>query len=104
MVGQFAGMADCQQKQVLVLSQQLLRCRVMAGPANIVKPGTAGQLLVNFDKQIMQLMREAKAMQRMSIAVPENARMVLLQEEKFKHYLNQLTYVLKVGKLELGLQ
>ncbi len=47
----------------------------------------------------MQLMREAKAMQRMSIAVPENARMVLLQEEKFKHYLNQLTYVLKVGKL-----
>ena len=67
----------------------------------IVKPGPAGQLLVNFDKQIMQLMREAKAMQRMSIAVPENARMVLLQEEKFKHYLNQLTYVLKVGNLDL---
>ena len=67
--------------------------------SDVVRSGPAGQLLVNFDKQIMQLMREAKAMQRMSIAVPENARMVLLQEEKFKHYLNQLTYVLKVGKL-----
>ena len=96
-------MADRQGKLVLVLSWQLLRCRVVADPS-FVKLDPAGQLLVNFDKQIMQLMREAKAMQRMSIAVPENARMVLLQEEKFKHYLNQLTYVLKVGKLEHSLQ
>ncbi len=56
----------------------------------------AGKLLVNFDKAIMQLMREAKYLQRMGCPVPEAARMVLLQEEKFKHYFNQLTYALQV--------
>ena len=43
-----------------------------------------GNLLVNFDKEIMQLMRETKYLQRMGIEVPESAKMVLLQEEKFK--------------------
>lgn len=55
-----------------------------------------GKLLVNFDKEILSLMREAKWLQRLDIAIPETARMVLLQEEKFKHYFNQLTYSLKV--------
>ena len=52
-------------------------------------------LLVNFDKEIMQLMRETKYLQRMGIEVPESAKMVLLQEEKFKTYYNQLSYALK---------
>ncbi len=56
----------------------------------------AGQLLVNFDKAMMQLIRETKHLQRMGIAVPESARQVLAQEEKFKIYFNQLTYALKV--------
>ena len=56
----------------------------------------AGQLLVNFDKSMMQLIRETKHLQRMGVAVPESARQVLAQEEKFKMYFNQLTYVLKV--------
>lgn len=41
-------------------------------------------MLVNFDKEIMQLIRETKYMQRFGIAVPEGAQTVLLQEEKFK--------------------
>jgi hypothetical protein len=44
----------------------------------------------------MQLIRETKHLQRMGIAVPESARQVLAQEEKFKIYFNQLTYALKV--------
>ena len=40
-------------------------------------------------------MREAKYLQRMGIEVPESAKMVLLQEEKFKNYYNQLSYALK---------
>jgi dynein heavy chain len=31
----------------------------------------------------------------MGVEVPESAKMVLLQEEKFKHYFNELGYVLK---------
>lgn len=53
-------------------------------------------MLVNFDKSMMQLIRETKHLQRMGVAVPESARQVLAQEEKFKIYFNQLTYVLKV--------
>ena len=60
----------------------------------IVRHPETGKLLVNFDREIMQLMREAKYLQRMGIDVPESARMVLLQEEKFKHYYNQLNYAL----------
>ena len=56
----------------------------------------AGQLLVNFDKAMMQLIRETKHLQRMGVEVPESACQVLNQEEKFKLYFNQLTYALKV--------
>ena len=61
----------------------------------IVRHPETGNLLVNFDKEIMQLMRETKYLQRMGIEVPESAKMVLLQEEKFKTYYNQLSYALK---------
>ena len=46
---------------------------------------------------MMQLIRETKHLQRMGIAVPESARQVLAQEEKFKIYFNQLTYALKAS-------
>eukprot|EP00898_Chlorokybus_atmophyticus_P005691 jgi/Chlat1/6122/Chrsp409S05665 len=55
----------------------------------------SGVLLVNFDRDILQLMRETKYLQRLGIEVPESAKMVLLQEDKFKHYYNQLSYALK---------
>jgi len=61
----------------------------------LVRHPEEGRLLVNFDRDILQLMREAKYLQRMGIEVPESAKMVLLQEDKFKGYYNQLTHVLK---------
>ena len=61
----------------------------------IVRHPETGNLLVNFDKEIMQLMRETKYLQRMGVDFPESANMVLLQEEKFKHYYNQLSYALR---------
>ncbi|CAG9462434.1 unnamed protein product [Pedinophyceae sp. YPF-701] len=60
----------------------------------LVRHPETGRLLVNFDRDILQLMREAKYLQRMGIEIPESAKMVLLQEEKFKSYYNQLTHVL----------
>jgi len=45
--------------------------------------------------EIMQLIREAKCMDRVGIEIPESARIILLQEDKFKTYYNELLYVLK---------
>eukprot|EP00230_Micromonas_polaris_P000498 CAMPEP_0119208236 /NCGR_PEP_ID=MMETSP1327-20130426/486_1 /TAXON_ID=38833 /ORGANISM="Micromonas pusilla, Strain RCC2306" /LENGTH=4554 /DNA_ID=CAMNT_0007204705 /DNA_START=159 /DNA_END=13823 /DNA_ORIENTATION=- len=61
----------------------------------IVRHPETGHLLVNFDKEIMQLMRETKYLQRLGVDVPESAKMVLLQEDKFKGYYNQLSYALR---------
>ncbi|KAG2510575.1 hypothetical protein BBO99_00008735 [Phytophthora kernoviae] len=60
----------------------------------IIRHLDTGRLFVNFDKEILQLIREARCLDRMGIEVPENARMVMLQEDKFKAYYNDLTYAL----------
>lgn len=52
--------------------------------------------MVNFDKDVLQLMREARYMQRLGLPIPDSARMVLLQEEKFTLYFNQLSHALRV--------
>ncbi|KAH9103464.1 hypothetical protein AeMF1_002875 [Aphanomyces euteiches] len=51
-------------------------------------------LYVNFDPEILQLLREAKCLDRMGIEIPESAKIVLLQEEKFKNYYNELQFAL----------
>ena len=69
----------------------------------IIRHPRSGMLFVNFDREILQLIREAKFLQRMGIDVPESARMVLLQEDKFKSYLNELTFALKEYERVLAL-
>eukprot|EP00884_Botryococcus_braunii_P007425 jgi/Botrbrau1/16684/Bobra.0317s0002.1 len=61
-----------------------------------------GELLVNFDKDVWTLMREAKVMQRLGIAVPESVSLLLLQESKYKHYYSQLSHALKEYSRVLG--
>ena len=61
----------------------------------IVRHPVNGRLYVNFDPEILQLIREAKILYRMQVDVPESARMVMLQEAKFKSYHDELTYVLR---------
>ena len=41
------------------------------------------KLYVNFDQDILQLIREAKCLERMGLDVPENAKIVLYQEQRF---------------------
>jgi dynein heavy chain len=62
--------------------------------ALVVRHPRTGKLFVNFDHEILQLIREAKTLQRMQIDIPESARMVLLQEAKFKDFHSQLKFVL----------
>ena len=61
----------------------------------IIRHPDDGRLYVNFDPEILQLIREAKCLDRMGIDVPESAKIVLLQEAKFKSYNDDLQYALK---------
>ena len=45
---------------------------------------------MNFDREIMKLIRESKCLHRLGIEVPDSANMVL-QEQKFKEYYAELT-------------
>jgi len=69
------------------------QCKAGLSAPLLVQHPETGKILVNFDKEIMQLIRETKYMQRFNIPVPEGAQMVLLQEEKFKFYFNQLSHL-----------
>ncbi|MCQ2816423.1 MAG: hypothetical protein MJ252_04065, partial [archaeon] len=50
---------------------------------------------VNLDLYVLQLIREAKCMLRMNCEIPESAKIILLQEEKYKKYYNELTFMCK---------
>ena len=50
---------------------------------------------VNLDLYVLQLIREAKCMIRMNCNIPETAKIILLQEDKFKKYYNELNFLVK---------
>ena len=60
----------------------------------IVRHPKTDKLHVNFDREIMQLLRETRCLMRMGIEVPESAKMVLMQEQKFKEHHNLLSHAL----------
>jgi len=62
----------------------------------IKHPDDGMRFHVNFDWEILQLVRETRCMDRMGgIEIPESAKIVLLQEQKFKLYNHELSYFLK---------
>jgi len=61
----------------------------------IIRHPETKKLYVNFDPEILQLIREAKCLSRIGIDIPESAKIVLLQEDKFKGYYNDLAYLLE---------
>ena len=61
----------------------------------IIRHYDNNKLYVNFDSDILTLIREAKCLSRIGIEIPESAKIVLLQEDKFKMYNNELQYVLR---------
>ena len=60
----------------------------------IIRHPDTGKLYVNFDLELFQLMREAKCLVKLDVKIPESAKIVLLQEDKFKSYYNDLKYLL----------
>ena len=61
----------------------------------IIRHPDNNRLYVNFDSEILTLIREAKCLSRIGIDIPESAKIILLQEEKFKHYHSELHFVLR---------
>ena len=61
----------------------------------IIRHPDNNKLYVNFDSEILTLIREAKCLSRIGIDIPESAKIVLLQEDKFKMYNNELQFVLR---------
>lgn len=60
----------------------------------IIRHPDDNKLYVNFDHEILQLIREAKCLDRMGIEIPESAKIALFQEAKFKMFYRQLHWAL----------
>ena len=60
----------------------------------IVRHPQTEKLYVNFDHQILELMKEAKCLRRLGHEIPESAKMVLMMEDKYKHHYNLLSFAL----------
>ena len=60
----------------------------------IIRHPDDNKLYVNFDRDIFQLIRESKCLDRMGIEIPESAKIALMQEEKFKTFYSQLNWAL----------
>lgn len=50
----------------------------------LVRHPATGQLFINFDQEILQLLREAKCLQRLGFQLPDSAMAVFNQGDKFK--------------------
>eukprot|EP01041_Mallomonas_annulata_P002980 gene2980-5847_t len=60
----------------------------------IIRHPATAKLYVNFDQELFQLIREAKCLAKLEVDIPEGAKLVLLQEDKFKSYYDDLKYIL----------
>ncbi len=60
----------------------------------IIRHPTTDKLYVNFDHELFQLMREAKCLVKLDLVIPEAAKIVLLQEDNYKAYYNDLKFIL----------
>ena len=56
--------------------------------------GPNAKIVVNFDEQLVVLIRESKYLDRMGFAVPETALNVTLQEDKYHQYVESLKSML----------
>jgi len=60
----------------------------------VIRHPETGKLYVNFDLELFQLIRETKCLVKLDVVIPEGGKLVLLQEEKYKSYYNDLKYML----------
>ena len=61
----------------------------------------AGKLLVNFDKSLQEVIWESRWLRQLGLDIPQAAQAILLQEEKFSIYFQQLSQLLEVESLNI---
>lgn len=57
---------------------------------------------MNFERRLLEVIREARWFSRMGVDIPEAARLLLPQEEKFRDYHDRLTHLLLVRVSNIG--
>jgi dynein heavy chain len=62
--------------------------------ATLLVTNPEGQMCVNFDPQIVQLIKEAKGMIRLGLDLPESARVILAKEGEYKKAYSSLANIL----------
>ncbi|KAJ3396765.1 Dynein heavy chain 5, axonemal [Lobulomyces angularis] len=70
--------------------------------ATILVSDADGVLYVNFDPQIIQLIKETRCMQRLGLDVPDSVRNVCLKEKSYKSLNSGLQYILSSKKKVLS--
>jgi dynein heavy chain len=60
----------------------------------IIRHPQTNKLFVNFDPEIFQLLRESRCLVKLDIAIPESAKLILLQEDNFKACYNDLKFMI----------
>lgn len=65
---------------------------------------TTEQFLVNFDPQILEIVRETKCMMKLGLQVPEQAVKIAIIENKLKSNKLQLEVNLKIIAVEKNLK
>ena len=63
--------------------------------ATVLVTNGEGQVFVNFDPQVVQLIKETRALQRLGFEIPDNALAVASQESEYKRAYLQLNYILQ---------
>lgn len=73
---------------------------VMSGVhASLLVKGTdMGEYLVNFDPEIMTLIRETECMKRLKLEIPPEADELVLRQELFKQHYNKLKFLVDENK------
>jgi dynein heavy chain len=70
-------------------------CQSGLNASLLVRRPADGQLLVNIDPQLMQLIKETKIMQKLKLEIPESAKLLCLQEDLLRRHETDLQQLVK---------
>jgi dynein heavy chain len=79
--------------EVLYYRTWVRQCEILTSGVHaslIVKNAETGEYLINFDPEIITLIRETECMKRLKLNIPEEADDIVSRQDIFKHYYDRL--------------
>lgn len=70
--------------------------------ASLLVADPEGNLYINFDPQIVQLIKETKHMQRLGLDVPESIKNVVIKESSYKTLYDSLAHIIQTKNAMLN--